>query len=134
MIFSNNPKAYFDYFIEKKLECSIILFANEVKSIRRYRSNLKGSFCMVDNKGVYTNFHIGLVDDPNRVKTILCTKKERKDMIKYISNSGNTLVPLEVYQTDKTVIKLIIGFAKGKKLYDKRNTIKERDLKRYGDG
>jgi SsrA-binding protein len=132
--FAKNTKAKFDYTIEKELECSLILFGQEVKAIREHRANLKGEYCMIDSKGVYTKFHIGKVDDPTRLKTVLCTKKEREKMMKFLSEKGTTIIPLELYQDEKTVIRLKVGFCRGKKQYEKRETIKERDLIRRGDG
>lgn len=131
---STNPKANFDYNIEKELVCGIILYGEEVKAIRDHRGNIRGEYCTLGEKGVYTKFHIGTVNEPNRVKTILCTKKERERMYNYLREGGTTLIPLEIFQDEKTIIKIRIGFCRGKKLYEKRHSIRERDLSRRGDG
>lgn len=125
--FSNNKKAYFDYFVEKTLECSIILYGYEVKGVRAGRSNLKNSFCTIDSKGIYSNFSIA---DSDRLKTILMTKKERNMCFKYSKIPGYSIIPLDIYQDERTIIKVKIGICKGKKQYDKREILKEKEMEK----
>ena len=133
----NNKKAYHDYFIEEEYECGIVLTGTEIKSIRDGKANLKDSYAIVKNGEVFLlNMHISHYEqgnifnhDETRTRKLLLNKKEIKKIKDKIDLEGNTLVPLKLYFKNGKA-KILIGIAKGKKNYDKRETIKERDIKR----
>ncbi len=133
----NNKKAYFDYQILEEIEAGIVLTGTEIKSIRNGQANLKDSYAIIRNNEVYIlNMHISKYDDGNifnheetRTRKLLLHKKEILKLNDKIKLQGLTLVPLKLY-FKKNKAKLLIGLAKGKKLYDKRESIKERDIKR----
>jgi SsrA-binding protein len=134
-----NRKAYYDYFIEKTYEAGIVLLGSEVKSIVQGRCNLKGSFARIVNNEVWMfNVHISNIDTVNfyerheelRPRKLLLHKKEIKKLIEFLKFNNGTIIPLEIYQTKKLKVK--IGLCIGKKIYDKRESIKERDLERKG--
>lgn len=132
-----NKKAYFDYYIESEYEAGIELKGTEIKAIREGSVNLKDSFARIKNNEVFViNMFIGKYEQGNifnheerRERKLLLHKKEILKIKKMIQVEGFSLIPLKLY-FKKNKAKLLIGVAKGKKLYDKRETIKERDLKR----
>ena len=137
-IISNNKKAYYDYFIEEKIECGIVLKGTEIKSIRQGKCSIKESFiqirnneCFILNMNIsnYENGNIWNVD-PVRERKLLLQKKEILKLKGQISEKGYTLVPLQVYIDDHSRAKVEIGLAKGKKKYDKRESIKNKDIER----
>lgn len=137
MIEINNRKAYFDYFVEKEIECGIVLTGTEIKSIRKGSVSIKDTFARIKNGEVFvTNMYIAKYDEGNRFnheerrsRKLLMHKNEIKRLSEDIKLEGYTLVPLKLYfKGDK--VKILLGVCKGKKLYDKRETIKERDLAR----
>ena len=132
-----NKKAYFNYFIDSELEAGIVLKGTEIKSVRKGSVNLTDSYVRIKNNEAYIiNMFIDKYDegnifnhDPTRERKLLLHKKEIKRLIELTSRDGYTLVPVKLYiKNDKA--KISIGIAKGKKLYDKRETIKKRDLER----
>ena len=132
-----NKKAYFNYFIESELEAGIVLKGTEIKSVRKGSVNLTDSYVRIKNNEAYIiNMFIDKYDegnifnhDPTRERKLLLHKKEIKRLLELTSRDGYTLVPVKLYiKNDKA--KISIGIAKGKKLYDKRETIKKRDLER----
>ena len=134
---SNNKKAYYDYFIEEKLEAGIELHGTEVKSIKDGKCNIKESYIKIENGecfiigmnvSPYENGNIWNVD-PLRTRKLLLHKAEIMKLLYTVSAKGYTLVPLSVYNLNG-LIKIEIGVAKGKHNYDKRKSIKERDVKR----
>lgn len=133
----NNKKAYHDYFILETYEAGIVLQGTEIKSIRVNGANIKDSYAIVKNGEVFLlNMHISHYEqgnifnhDETRTRKLLLNKKEIKKMKDKIDLEGNTLVPLKLYFKNGKA-KILIGIAKGKKNYDKRETIKERDIKR----
>ena len=137
MIEIKNKKAYFDYFIEQEIECGIVLTGTEIKSIRKGSANLKDCYCRIkDNEVFLLNMFIAKYDEGNRfnheerrTRKLLLHKREIKKIKDEIMLDGYSLIPLKMYFV-KDKIKVLIGVCKGKKLYDKRETIKERDLKR----
>lgn len=137
MIEIKNKKAYFDYEILEEIECGIVLTGTEIKSIRNSNVNLKDSYAIIRNGEVYLlNMHISEYKEGNifnhnetRTRKLLLHKKEILKLRDKIELNGNTLVPLKLYFKGNKV-KILLGLAKGKKTYDKRETIKERDLKR----
>ena len=133
----NNRKAKYDYNILEEIECGIELVGTEVKSIRNGSVNLKDSYAIIKNGEAYLlHTHISLYEEGNifnhderRSRKLLLHKKEIKKLKEKICVEGKTLVPLKLYLKNGKV-KILIGAAKGKKLYDKRETIKKRDLER----
>lgn len=133
----NNRKARFDYNIETEIECGIELKGTEVKSIRNGSVNLKDSYAIVKNGEVYLlNTHISLYEEGNifnheetRTRKLLLHKHEILKLNDKIRIEGYTLVPLKMYFV-KNKVKVLLGVAKGKKQFDKRETIKKRDMER----
>lgn len=133
----NNRKAKFDYAIEETYEAGIALTGTEIKSIREGKVNLKDSYALVRNSEVFViNMHISSYEKGNqfnheetRTRKLLLHKKEILKISARLNIEGYTLVPLKMYFKNGKV-KLLIGVGKGKKLYDKRETIKQRDLLR----
>ena len=133
----NNKKAFHDYFIEERYEAGMVLQGTEVKSLRNGKANLNDSFAMVKNGEAFLhNFHINQYDfgnrenhDPDRMRKLLLHKKEIVKLFSKIREQGYTLVPLRVYFKDGKV-KTELGLAKGKKNYDKREVMKQKDMQR----
>ena len=134
---ANNKKAYHDYFIDEKYECGIALHGTEVKSIRLGKCSIKESFVRIENGEVFAyGMHVSPYEkgnifnkDPLRPKKLLLHKLEIMKLTGKIAEKGFTLVPLQVYFKDGKV-KLEIGLARGKKLYDKRQDIAKKDQRR----
>ena len=132
-----NKKANFDYFIEETIECGIELQGTEIKSLRRGSGDLKDTFALIRNDEVYlVNMYIAKYEEGNRfnhqerrTRKLLLHKNEIKKLKEKIEREGYSLVPLKAYLV-RNKVKILLGVGKGKKLYDKRATIKERDLKR----
>ena len=139
-IVAKNNKAYHDYFIEEKFEAGIELAGTEVKSIRMGNVNLKDSFCIIkDGQLSVLGMHISPYEkgnifnkDPRRTRRLLMHKREIMRLFGKIKQDGYSLVPLTVYFKNSRV-KLELGLAKGKKLYDKRDSAAARDAKREID-
>ena len=136
-LIANNKKAYFDYFIEDKWEAGLELFGTEVKSLRMGKGNIKESYIKVDKGEVFIyNMHISPYEkgnifnrDPIRVRRLLLHKAEIRKMIGKTAEQGYTLVPLQIY-IKNGLVKLEVGLGKGKKNYDKRESIAKKDVKR----
>lgn len=133
----NNKKAYHDYFIEEKFEAGMVLKGTEVKSLRMGKANLNDSFALIKNGEAYLhNLHISPYDfgnrdnhDPDRMRKLLLHKKEIGKLFSRIREQGYSVVPLRLYF--KTgLVKVELGMAKGKKLYDKRDDMKKKDMHR----
>ena len=139
-LFANNKKAYHDYFIEETYEAGIALHGTEVKSLRMGKCSIKESFVRIENGEVYIyGMHISPYEkgnifnrDPLRVKKLLLHKSEIRKMKGKIAEKGYTLVPLKVY-FNRSLVKVEIGLAKGKKLYDKRQDIAKKDQRREAE-
>ena len=139
-VVAKNSKAYHDYFIEDKYEAGIELAGTEVKSIRLGHVNLKDSFCVVkDGEMSVIGMHISPYEkgnifnkDPMRQRRLLMHKREILRRIARIKQDGYSLIPLSIYFRGPRV-KLELGLAKGKKLYDKRDSAAARDAKREMD-
>jgi len=137
---AKNSKAYHDYFIEDRFEAGIELAGTEVKSIRMGNVNLKDSFCIIkEGQLSVLGMHISPYEkgnifnkDPRRPRRLLMHKREIMRLFGKIKQDGYSLVPLSVYFKGPRV-KLEIGLAKGKKLYDKRESAAKRDAKREMD-
>lgn len=134
---ANNKKAYHDFFIDDKFEAGIELFGTEVKSIRMGKCSIKESFIKIENGQVYIyGMHVSPYEkgnifnkDPLRVKKLLLHKAEIRRLLSKIKEKGYTLVPLSVYFKG-SLVKVEMGLARGKKLYDKRDDIAKKDAKR----
>lgn len=132
-----NRKAYFDYFIEREIECGIVLSGTEIKSIRKGSANLKDTYARIKNGEVFViNMYIAPYDEGNRYN--VPERRERKLLLKRneivklkseVMKDGYSLIPLKLYFKGNYA-KILLGLCKGKKLYDKRESIKERDLRR----
>jgi SsrA-binding protein len=139
----NNRQAYYNYFIEDKYVAGIVLLGTEVKSIREGKVSFNDAFCMFEKnelwvRGLYiaeyshgtVNNHIAVHD-----RKLLLNRRELNKLQNKLKDKGLTVVPLKVFLNDDQFVKIEIGLAKGKKNYDKRETIKQRDtdkeIKRY---
>ena len=139
-IAAQNRKAYHDYFVEDRLEAGIELKGTEVKSIRAGTLNLKDSYCVVKNgEAMVYSMHISPYDkgnifnrDPDRPKRLLMHKREIRKLHEAQKLDGYALIPLSVYFKNG-LVKVELGVCKGKKNYDKRQAIAERDAKREMD-
>ena len=134
---ANNKKAYHDYFSDEKYEAGIELFGTEVKSIRMGKCSVKEAFVKIDRGEVYVcGMHISPYEkgnifnkDPLRVRRLLLHKYEIMKLNGKIAEKGYTLVPLQVYFKG-SLVKVEVGLARGKKLYDKRADIAKKDQRR----
>ena len=139
-LIANNKKAFHDYFIEEKYEAGISLAGTEVKSLRQGKCSIKESFIRIEKGEVFIyGMHISPYEkgnifnkDPLRVKKLLLHKYEINKMAGKIAEKGYTLVSLQVYFRG-SLVKVEIGLAKGKKLYDKRQDIAKKDQKREAE-
>lgn len=137
-IITTNRKAYHDYFIEEKFEAGIVLTGTEVKSLRDGRANLQDSYADVKDGEVYLHHcHISpyrhgniMNHDPTRTRKLLLHHKEIDKLIGKTQQKGLTLVPLRMYFSPRGKVKVELGLAKGKKQYDRRESIKARDAGR----
>ncbi|WP_088104143.1 SsrA-binding protein SmpB [Halalkalibacter urbisdiaboli] len=136
-VIAQNKKAGHDYFIEETYEAGIMLKGTEIKSMRAGRMNLKDSFAKISNGEVFLhNAHISEYEqgnrynhDPTRARKLLLHKKQINQLIGQTQQKGYALVPLKVY-IKNGFAKVLIGLAKGKKNFDKRETLKRKDAKR----
>lgn len=132
-----NREAGFNYFVLESIECGIVLTGTEIKSIRDGKFNLKDSYARIRNNEIYLlNMNVAEYKEgnifnhnPKRTRKLLLHKNEILKLSSKIEQDGLTLVPLKLY-FKKNKVKILLGLCKGKKTYDKRETIKERDLKR----
>lgn len=136
-LIAQNRKARHDYTVIDTIEAGIVLKGTEIKSIRQRRVNLKDGFARVRNGEVYLmNVHISPYEqgnlfnhDPLRTRKLLMHKRQINRLVNETKNTGVTLVPLKIYIKDGFA-KVLIGVAKGKKQYDKRQDLKRKDMKR----
>lgn len=139
-LIANNKKAYHDYFIEEKYEAGISLAGTEVKSLRMGRCSIKEAFIRIEHDEVFVyNMHISPYEkgnifnkDPLRVRKLLLHRQEIRKIQGHITQKGYTIVPLSVYFSG-SLVKVEIGLAKGKKLYDKRQDITKKDQRREAE-
>lgn len=135
-----NKKAYFNYFIETELEAGLVLVGTEIKSVRQGKIDIIDSYIRIKNNEAYIiNMFIDKYEsgnifnhEPSRERKLLLHKKEIKKLLESVKKEGYSIIPLKVY-INKGKAKVLIGIARGKKLYDKRRSIKERDLQREVD-
>lgn len=134
---ARNKKAYHDYFVLESYEAGIELFGTEVKSCRQGKINLKDAWCSIDDRQLYVNgMHISPYEqgnifnrDPDRKRRLLMHKREIDKLFGTLKTQGLTLIPLSAYFR-KGKLKIQVGLCKGKKNYDKRETIARRDAER----
>ncbi len=139
-LIANNKKAYHDYFIEESYEAGIALHGTEVKSMRLGKCSIKESFIRIENGEVYVyGMHVSPYEkgnifnkDPLRIKKLLLHRYEINKLSGKVAEKGLTLVPLQVYFKEGKV-KVEIGLARGKKLYDKRQDIAKKDQRREAE-
>lgn len=139
-LIANNKKAYHDYFIDETYEAGIVLHGTEVKSMRMGKCSVKESFIRIENGEIYVyGMHVSPYEkgnifnkDPLRVKKLLMHKYEINKLAGKVAEKGYTLVPLQVYFKNGRV-KTQIGLARGKKLYDKRESIARKDQRREAE-
>ncbi|MBI4746727.1 MAG: SsrA-binding protein SmpB [Deltaproteobacteria bacterium] len=132
-----NPKAFHDYFIEERYEAGIVLVGSEVKSLRLGKANLKDSHALIKEEEAYLlNLHITpyqkidrFTPEPDRTRKLLLHKAEIEKLFGKMKEKGYSLIPLKLYFKDDKV-KVELGLAKGKKLYDKRESIKSKEVSR----
>jgi SsrA-binding protein len=136
-IICNNKKAFHNYFIEEKFEAGMVLKGTEVKSLRQGKANLNDSFAQVRNGEAFlNNLHISPYDfgnrenhDPDRVRKLLLHRKEIDKLHGKVREQGYSLVPLRLYFKNG-MVKVEMGLAKGKKLFDKREDLKKKEMGR----
>ena len=139
-IITQNRKAWHDYFVDEKYEAGISLFGTEVKSIRQGSVNLKDSYCSIKNGELFVvGMHVSPYEkgnifnrEPLRDRKLLMHKKEIMKLGGLITQKGYTLVPLSLYFSGKNV-KMEVGLCRGKKLYDKRDALAEKQTNREID-
>lgn len=139
-LIANNKKAYHDFFIDETYECGIALHGTEVKSMRMGKCSIKEAFVRIEDGEVFVyGMHVSPYEkgnifnkDPLRVKKLLLHKYEINKLLGKIKEKGYTIVPLQVYFKDGKV-KVEIGLARGKKLYDKREAIAKKDQRREAE-
>ncbi len=137
-IITTNRKAFFDYFILETYEAGIALFGSEVKAIREGRINLKDSFVKFkENEAILVNTHISNYSrasnietvDPTRSRKLLLHRREIEKIRGKVEKKGFSVVPVEAYFNDRNIFKIKIALVQGKKNFDKKQVIKERDIK-----
>lgn len=138
-----NRPAYFEYFIDDKFTAGIALLGTEVKSIRGGKVSFSDSYCIFQKGELFirslniAEYTHGTANnhDPVRERKLLLTKRELRKLESRIKEKGYTIIPLRIFMNEKNLMKMEIGLAKGKKLHDKRDSIKQRDtdreIKRY---
>lgn len=142
-LIANNKKAYFDYFIEDTWEAGIALHGTEVKSVRMGKCSIKEAFIRVEDGEVFVyNMHISPYEkgnifnkDPLRVKKLLLHRHEVNKILGEVTQKGYTLVPLQINlkRHKGSLVKVQVGLGRGKKLYDKRDTIAKKDQRREAE-
>jgi SsrA-binding protein len=133
-----NRSAYFEYFIDDKYVAGIMLTGTEVKSLRAGKASFNDSYCIFQNEELWIkSFHISEYThgtynnhDPIRERKLLLNRRELKKMEAKLKEKGYTVVPLRLFFNEKNLVKLEIGLGKGKKMHDKRESIKQRDVQR----
>ena len=137
-VVARNKRATHDYFILDTLECGIVLVGTEIKSVRANKVSIQESYCQIKKGTLYIfDMHIGKYDKGNifnheetRDRVLLAHKKEISDFEKKIKLMGYTLIPLKVYFDNRGKCKVLVGLCRGKHNYDKRQTEKEKQVKR----
>lgn len=138
MVELKNRQAYYEYFIDAKYDAGIVLLGTEVKSLRQGKASFNDSYCIIHKGEIWVkSLHIaeyshGTVNnhDPLRDRKLLLEKREIRKIETKLKEKGYTLVPLRIYFNTKGLAKMEIGLARGKKLHDKRETIRKKDVDR----
>jgi SsrA-binding protein len=133
-----NRSAYFEYFIDDKFDAGLVLLGTEVKSLREGKASFNDSYCIIHKGEIWLkSMHIaeyshGTVNnhDPLRDRKLLLNKREIKKIEAKLKEKGYTLIPLRIYFNEKNLAKIQLGLGKGKKLHDKRESIKQKDVER----
>jgi SsrA-binding protein len=137
-----NKRAAFEYFFLDKYIAGVVLRGTEIKAMRLGKFNMEDAYCLFNEAGelIIRNLHIPEYElgnihnhQPKADRKLLLTKRELKKLKNSLKDVGLTIVPTHIFINDRGLLKIEIALAKGKKLYDKRETIKERDLKRAAD-
>lgn len=137
----SNRKASFEYHLQEKFEAGIILTGTEVKSLRGGKASLQESYCTIEGDEVFIlNMNIAQYEkggyanhNPTRSRKLLLKRKEINKLKKGLDQEGATIVPLKIFFNDRNLAKMEIALAKGKKIHDKRETLKEKETKREMD-
>jgi SsrA-binding protein len=133
-----NRSAYFEYFIDTRYEAGMVLLGTEVKSLRAGKASFNDGYCVVHKSEIWLkSLHIaeyshGTVNnhDPLRDRKLLLHKREIRKIESKLKEKGYTLIPLRIFMNDKSLVKIEIGLGKGKKLHDKRESIRQKDVER----
>ena len=133
-----NRSAYFEYFIDAKYEAGIVLLGTEVKSLRQGKASFNDSYCIIHKGEMWLkSVHIaeyshGTINnhDPVRDRKLLLQKREINKIEAKLKEKGYTLIPLRIFLNDKNLVKVELGLGKGKKLHDKRESIRQKDVER----
>lgn len=136
-----NKKARFEYFLDDIFKAGIVLSGSEIKSIRNNKASILEAYCLMERGEVWIrNMHISIYENasfynhkPRSDRKLLLTKKEIEKVNKFLKIKGNTIVPLRLFLSEKGWVKVEIALARGKKLYDKRQSLKEKEDKRIID-
>lgn len=136
-----NRKASFNYYFVSEYEAGIVLKGTEIKSIRQGKINFKDCYGRIEEGEIWLyNLHISVYEqgsyynhDPERIRKLLLNRNEIKKIVKQIEEKGMTLVPKSLFINEKGLVKVMIAVAKGKKVFDKRETIRKKDEKREQD-
>jgi len=133
-----NRSVFHEFFIDSRYEAGMVLLGTEIKSLREGKASFNDSYCLIDKGEIWLkSFHIAEYShgtannhDPLRNRKLLLQKREIKKIQAKLKEKGYTLVPLRVFFNEKNLAKIEIGLAKGKKLHDKRESIKQKDVER----
>ncbi|MEY2648874.1 MAG: SsrA-binding protein SmpB [Bacteroidota bacterium] len=133
-----NRTATFEYFIEDRFDAGMVLTGTEVKALREGKASFNDSYCLMDHGELYIKgLHISPYSHgsyanhaPTRDRKLLLKKKEINKIVQKLKEKGYTIIPLKIYFSDRGFAKIQVGLGKGKKLHDKRETIKERETER----
>ena len=133
-----NRSAYHEYFIDTKYEAGMVLLGTEVKSIRAGKVSFNDSYCLIHKGEIWIkSLHIAEYShgnlnnhDPVRDRKLLLTKREISKIESKLKEKGYTLIPLRMFINEKNLVKIEVGLARGKKLHDKRESIKQKDVER----
>ena len=137
-----NRKARFEYQIIQTYEAGIVLTGTEVKSVREGQANINEAYCLFDKNDELwikrmhiSEYKLGSFynHEPKRDRKLLLKKSELKKLLRRVLEKGNTIIPLRVFFSERGLVKIEIATSQGKKSYDKRHSIKEKDMKREGD-
>lgn len=138
-----NKSATFEYFIEDKFDAGMVLTGTEVKALREGKASFNDSYCLIDKGELYikglhiSHYSFGSYANhvPTRDRKLLLKKKEINKIVQKLKEKGLTIIPLKIYFSERGLAKMVIGVGRGKKLHDKRETIKQREsdreIKRY---